>query len=241
MTDPTQKSQTAPFAGRPHILVVDDDQRIRELVSRYLKENGYVSLAAADAAQAQDILEMFDVDALVLDVMMPGKTGLEFTQEVRKNSDIPILLLTALGETQDRIKGLEVGADDYLPKPFEPKELLLRLNAILKRVPKKPSDAQSFKIGPWCYDRDQETLIHEDGSEAKITAAEQTLLGALLNETDKVWSRDELSEACGLNAGERTIDVQVTRLRKKIEEDTKNPRLLQTIRGKGYMLRFEVL
>lgn len=224
----------------PHVLVVDDDRRIRDLLCRYLSEQGFVVIAAADAFEAAELLKSFEVDALVVDVMMPGKTGLEFTQEYRVTHDTPVLLLTALGETEDRISGLEVGADDYLPKPFEPRELVLRLNAILKRTAKVVQVARKLKIGPWVFDPGYEEI--SAGEEVvRLTSAEAQLLKALGARGGEVLSREELARACGVDAGERTIDVQVTRLRRKIEDDTKKPRYLQTVRGKGYVLRSEEL
>ncbi len=222
--------------SRPHVLVVDDDRRIRDLLCRYLDEHGFVVISAADAGEASALLKSFEVDVLVVDVMMPGQTGLEFTQEFRKTQQTPIILLTALGETEDRISGLEAGADDYLPKPFEPKELVLRLNAILKRTAKKIDTQKPFKIGGWVFDPALEQLSN-DSEIVKLTSAEALLLKALGRSGGEVLSREELAKRCGVDAGERTIDVQVTRLRRKIEEDTKNPRYLQTVRGKGYVLR----
>ena len=226
------------YESRPHVLVVDDDRRIRDLLTRYLDEHGFVVLNAEDAAHAKDLLRSFEVDVLVVDVMMPGQTGLEFTEEFRREHKTPVILLTALGETEDRITGLEAGADDYLPKPFEPRELVLRLNAILKRTAKKVNAEKPFKIGPWLFVPEQEHL--SQGEEVvKLTAAEAILLKALASGDGEVVSREELAKRCGVDAGERTIDVQVTRLRRKIEEDTKTPRYLQTVRGKGYLLRME--
>lgn len=229
------------YVDRPHVLVIDDDERIRSLVSRYLKEQGFVCLGARDTAHARELLAAFDFDVLVVDVMMPGQTGLEFTQELRaQHSALPVLLLTALGETEDRIDGLEAGADDYLPKPFEPRELVLRLNAILRRSGGvKKSPMRAFKIGDWAFDAPGQLLKSEDGQSQKLTAGEVSLIKALAAQPGEVLSREKLAKACGLSAAERTIDVQVTRLRRKIEEDTKHPRYLQTIRGKGYLLRVE--
>lgn len=228
------------FSSKPHILVVDDDQRIRELVSRYLWDNDFVAMEASDAAKAREMLENFEFDALVLDVMMPGETGVELTQSIRDDIGIPVILLTALGEIEDRITGLEAGADDYLPKPFEPRELVARLNAILRRTAKTQETLQPFKVGRWRFDPDLNEL--SDGDEVtSLTSVEATLIRALAAHAGDVVSRDDLAKLCGVDAGERTIDVQVTRLRRKIEEDTKNPRHLQTVRGKGYLLRIEDL
>ncbi len=224
----------------PHVLIVDDDDRIRELVSRYLHENGFIVSTAADAQQAGAILQRLEFDVLIVDIMMPGQSGLEFTKELRVRSDIPVLLLTALGETDDRIAGLEMGADDYLSKPFEPKELVLRLQAILRRRPRIQEAPDSFKVGRWTYDPDHNELCDEDET-VRLTNVEDKLLCALAGRTGVAVSREELADMCGMEAGERTIDVQVTRLRRKIEQDPKAPRCLQTVRGKGYLLRIEEL
>lgn len=224
------------IADRPHVLVVDDDARISTLVSRYLGDNGFVAMTAGDAAEARRLLKNFAFDVLVVDVMMPGETGLEFVKDMRGKLEIPVLLLTALGESQHRIDGFESGADDYLPKPFEPRELVLRLQSILRRGVTKRDPGRSFKMGRWVFDPEVEEL--RDGSEIqKLTTAEANLIKALAERPREVISREVLAQKCGLDAGERTIDVQVTRLRRKIEEDTKAPRLLLTVRGKGYMLR----
>ena len=227
-------------ADLPHILVIDDDERIRQLASRYLQENGFIACVAADAVQAWDLLELLEFDALVVDIMMPGQGGLDFTRVLRQTNDIPVLLLTALGEATDRIAGLECGADDYLAKPFEPKELVLRLKAILRRRPKAKIEVENstFKVGRWCYNSVYKEL--QDGADiVRVTAAEDNLLRALASRAGEVISREELAQICGFDSGERTIDVQVTRLRRKIEDDPKMPRCLQTIRGKGYLLRIE--
>jgi two-component system phosphate regulon response regulator OmpR len=227
------------FAERPHILVVDDDDRIRDLVARYLADHGFVAGAVANAAEAREILAVMDFDALVVDVMMPGETGFEFTQSMRAAGYTrPIMLLTALGESGDRITGLETGADDYLPKPFEPRELVLRLQAILRRVPmKKNATLQPIRIGRWMYHPDLNRLI--DGEiEQSLTTAEATLMRALVSCAGEVISREDLVRLCAMDdTNERTIDVQVTRLRRKIEDDARAPRYLQTVRGKGYLLR----
>lgn len=230
--------QSENLAVRPHIMVVDDDRRIRDLLSRYLGDNGFVVISAGDASEAVRLLENFSVDALVVDVMMPGKSGFEFTAELRTRSSLPVILLTALGETQDRIQGLEAGADDYLPKPFEPRELVLRLNAVLKRTIRKAPEPRKIRIGEWIFDPETEDLQRSD-ERRRLTSVEATLLRVLGAAHGEVLSREDLARRCGIDSGERTIDVQVTRLRRKIEEDTKNPRFLQTIRGKGYVLRAE--
>jgi len=232
-------NQNLSFEARPHVLIVDDDARICALLERYLRENGFVAVTAEDAARAADILEMFEFDVLVVDVMMPGKSGVEFTRELKANSDMPVLLLTALGEGEDKIKGLEAGADDYLVKPFEPKELLLRLKAIMRRYAAPVYDDQvSFRIGKWVYDSRFDELRAEDESIA-LTSAEVVLLQSLAAYKGQVADRDGLAKRCGVDANGRSIDVQVTRLRRKIEEDTKAPRYLRTVRGKGYVLNIE--
>lgn len=224
----------------PHILVVDDDKRIAQLVCRYLRDHDYMAVRAENAAEARHILKDMEFDALVVDVMMPEETGLEFVQSLRgKGEGVPVLLLTALGETEDRVAGFEAGADDYLPKPFEPKELLLRLQAILRRTQKKKADNR-FRIGRWIYDEALQSL-GDGAQQVRLTTMEMNLLRALARTPGEAVSREDLAAACELDAGERTIDVQVTRLRRKLEEDTKNPRHLQTVRGKGYLLRIEAL
>lgn len=226
---------------QPHILVVDDDIKISELVGRYLREYGFVVSRADNAKQARILIENMLFDALVVDVMMPGETGIEFTQSLNEKDDRPpVLLLTALGEIENRLEGLEAGADDYLAKPFEPKELVLRLQAILRRTKKKNDTPSKYKIGDWVFDEDERSLMNGDAIQ-RLTDMELNLLVALAKSGGEVLSREDLASACALDAGERTIDVQVTRLRKKIESDTKNPRYLQTVRGKGYLLRVEVL
>lgn len=221
----------------PHVLVVDDDDRIRQLVIRFLQDSGFIAVAARDAAHAREIMERFSFDALVVDIMMPGESGLDFTKSLRRAKDnIPVLLLTALGEAQDRIAGLETGADDYLPKPFEPRELVLRLNAILRRVPEKPALQGNVRIGRWLYNAERDE-ISDGGKIVRLTGVEANLLKALAGHCGAPVSREELEALCGLDgAGGRTIDVQVTRLRRKIEDDTRQPRYLLTVRGVGYRL-----
>jgi len=227
---------TQDFQNLPHILVVDDDDRIRNLVSRYLNEHGFLSFTASDAAQAKEILKIGEFDALVLDVMMPGQDGRSLTQELRNDNDTPIILLTAMAEADDRVSGLQVGADDYITKPFDPRELVLRLEAILRRRPATRNAHKTYKIGRWSYDPLVPELV--DGDEVvRLTDVEDTLLKTLAQRPDTILTRDDLADLCGVDAGERTIDVQVTRLRRKLEEDSKTPRYLQTIRGKGYLLR----
>lgn len=230
---------TQNYKNLPHILVVDDDARIRELVCRYLHDHDFIAMEAVDAQDAQALLVLFDFDALVLDVMMPGETGMQFTQSLREQgNDMPVLLLTAMGEGADRIAGFEAGADDYLPKPFEPKELVLRLKALLKRAaPRQAPD--NFRIGDFSFNEGLKTLASDSGKTVMLTDAEVLLLKSLASRRGEVVSRDELADMCGVSTGERTIDVQVTRLRRKIEPDTKAPIYLQTLRGKGYLLRVQ--
>ncbi len=236
MTDAQRKTQD--LQNLPHILVVDDDDRIRSLVSRYLNEHGFLSFTAENAKAAKEILEIGSFDALVVDVMMPGQDGREFTRELRQGSDVPVLLLTAMGEVEDRLNGLQSGADDYLVKPFDPRELVLRLEAILRRRPQEKVIARRYRIGRWVYDPLVPELI--DGAETlRLTDVEANLLKALTQQPDTILSREDLADLCGVDAGERTIDVQVTRLRRKLEEDSKVPRYLQTVRGKGYLLRVD--
>ena len=222
--------------AKPHILVIDDDDRIRDLLFRYLSDNDMMVTTARDTAHADEILKTALYDVLIVDVMMPNETGLEFAIRFRKKFDTPILLLTALGETSDRIAGLETGADDYLPKPFDPKELLLRIKAILRRRPEAQEIATEQIIGGWVYDPDLKEL--NDGTQkVRLTAVEASLLENLLRYDGKIFSRDELARLAGLDGNDRTIDVQVTRLRRKLGDDSKSPTILQTIRGQGYRLR----
>lgn len=227
------------FSEKPHILIVDDDARICALVSRYLWDHDFVVLEAANAQQARAHMQAFAFDALIVDVMMPGETGLEFVQALRKTSDIPVLMLTALGEVEDRITGFERGADDYLPKPFEAQELVLRLRALLRRMPKPASRDVGFRFGPWSFDAARDALEGADGALVSLTEMDVKLLKALAAHNGAPVSRDDLAQMCGVDAGGRTIDVQVTRLRRKIEDDTKMPRYLKTVRGQGYLLRVE--
>lgn len=233
----TSKITTADLkeiASQPHILVVDDDERLRILLFRYLSDNGFLVTTATDAADARSKIDVFEFDLLVLDVMMPGEDGLSLTRFLKGKEDTPVLLLTALGDAQARIQGLEAGADDYLPKPFEPRELVLRMNAILRRLPPARGE-QTIRLGQWLYDVARGELSNGE-QRVPLTTAEATLLKALAQHVGEIVSREELAELCNVSATERTIDVQVTRLRKKVEEDPKSPRYIQTVRGKGYML-----
>jgi two-component system phosphate regulon response regulator OmpR len=226
-------------ADKPHVLVVDDDDRIRSLLSRYLRDNGFVVATAKDGNDAIDVLKCAYFDILVVDVMMPHKNGLELTKDLRATSDLPILLLTALGEVEDRIKGLELGADDYLSKPFEPKELVLRLQSILKRKGGMVNrNLNHFSIGKWIFIPDEDKLTSSDtGEDIRLTSVEVKLLEALSRHAGKILSREELARLCGVDGNDRTVDVQITRLRKKMEEDNRIPKYIQTIRGQGYLLK----
>ena len=227
-----------------HLLIVDDDERIRTLLQKFLIRNGFLVSAARDAVHARRILSGLDFDLIVLDVMMPGEDGISLTKEVRRNSDTPILLLTAKGETEDRILGLEAGADDYLAKQKEPKELLLRLNAILRRVPVQEEVAPLPKVmhlGQVHYDVDRGELWQGE-VRVRLTATESQLMRIFSSTPGVPLSRSNLVEQLGRDGGqaqERAIDVQITRLRRKIEMDPKQPRYLQTVRGAGYMLVLE--
>ena len=220
-----------------HILVVDDDTRLRSLLQRYLREQNFLVSAARDVAEAEMFLNNYSFDILIVDIMMPKITGTQFLQQLRENNNsIPVILLTAMGDTEDRIKGLEYGADDYVAKPFEPKELVLRINNILRRtISMKKMNSRLVFDGVY-YDLDKGELLTNDGNIVHITPVERTLLNILGQKAGDVHTREELADILGVAENLRTVDVQITRLRKKIETDTKNPRYLQTVRGKGYML-----
>ena len=222
----------------PHILVVDDDRRLRELLARFLGEHGYRVTAAKDAADARERRALFIFDALILDVMMPGETGFDLARSVRGESNIPIMMLTARTEADDRIEGLEIGADDYLQKPFEPRELLLRLNNMLRRsapaVSEKaeaPVDVVQFGAFTFRLDRGE---LRQEGELVRLTDRERDLLRVLARRAGEAVSREDISPEEEFN--ERTVDVQINRLRRKIEADPSNPVHLQTVRGFGYRL-----
>jgi two-component system phosphate regulon response regulator OmpR len=217
-----------------HILIVDDDDKIRELLKQYLKINNFFVSTAINAADAEEKLKIVKFDLAIIDIMMPGKDGLQLTKEIRETIDLPIILLTAKGESEDRIKGLEVGAEDYLPKPFEPKELLLRIKNIIKRIKKNNSITTPIKIGKANINL-KKMEIQKDKKITKINASEKTLLENMISSAGKIFSREEISKITHLTQ-ERSIDVLVTRLRQKIEPDPKNPKYLQTVRGTGYVL-----
>jgi len=219
----------------PHLLVVDDDERLRALLHRYLTSNGYRVTAAADAADARALMKSMAFDLLVLDVMMPGESGFDLTKSLRSHSQVPILILTAKGDAEDRIAGLEFGADDYLPKPFEPRELLLRVGALLRRATPPARSAHSeVKMGDAVYDPARGQLSRK-GKPVHLTSSEAALLQLFAANAGRAFSRPDLCTRLGVSL-ERSIDVQVTRLRRKIEEDPKLPLYLQTVRGVGYVL-----
>ena len=219
-----------------HILVVDDDDKIRELVGKYLMENQFLVTTAKDALDAKKKLEIIKFDILILDIMMPGESGLSLTKEMKKNNQTPIILLTAKGETEDRIHGLELGADDYLGKPFEPKELLLRIKNILNKI-QKPLLPDEIYIGSALINL-KKLDIKKNKKTIKINPQEKKVLEKMLEFPGKVFSRDDIGKMINISK-ERTIDVMITRLRQKIESRPKNPKYLQTIRGSGYVLWIE--
>lgn len=226
------------YADRPHLLIIDDDKRIRDLVVRYVRDHGHVAVSSANAEHARALLDQLVFDLLVVDIMMPGENGVDFTNNLRgRGDDTPVLMLTALGDTDNRIAGLESGADDYLPKPFEPRELLLRIDAILRRRPKKGAQNGSFSVCGYVYDPQAKCLRNTGtGDEVRLTDVEAHLLSVLARHSASVVSRDALARACGLDSTTRALDVQITRLRRKLEKDTARPRYLQTVRGQGYIL-----
>jgi two-component system phosphate regulon response regulator OmpR len=219
-----------------HILIVDDDNRIRELVKEYLRTNKFIVSAANSAEEAKIKLNYFKFDLIVLDVMMPGQNGYDLTKELKKSSNIPIILLTAKGEVENRIRGLELGADDYLGKPFDPKELLLRIKNIIKKS-KKINFNKINKVGKASVDLNKMSIILKNKT-FKINNAEKKVLIEMLANPGKTYSRIQIGEISNIKQ-ERSIDVMITRLRQKIETNPKNPKYLQTIRGSGYVLWIE--
>lgn len=220
----------------PHILVVDDDARLRRLLAKYLSEHGFLVATAEDAGDARGKLGSFAFDLIVLDLMMPGESGLSFAADLRKRSGVPILMLTAMGEPEDRIAGLEGGADDYMVKPFEPRELLLRVGNILRRTPQQEAQPSEVRMGDMVFLIDREELRRGDVL-VKLTSVETALMAALARRPGVALSREELIDLTGAAGGDRAVDVQVTRLRRKIELDPREPRYLQTVRGRGYVLK----
>jgi len=219
-----------------HILVVDDDSGIRNLVKQYLNENNFLITTAKSAEDAKEKISIIKFDLIILDIMMPGKSGLEFTIENKKKINTPIILLTAKGEASERIQGLEVGADDYLPKPFEPKELVLRINNILNKT-KNKNEKRFIEFDNIKIDLNKLTII-KNKSEFKINNTEKIILEKMINAPGETFSRESIGSLINIDK-ERSVDVIITRLRKKIEIDPKNPKYLQTIRGTGYVLWLE--
>ena len=217
-----------------HILIVDDDDKIRDLLKQYLKNNNFFVSTAINASDAEEKLKIVKFDLAIIDIMMPGKDGLQLTKEIREKIDLPIILLTAKGEAEDRVGGLELGAEDYLPKPFEPKELLLRIKNVIKRIKKDNHIITAIKIGKANVNI-KKMEIYKDKKIIKINASEKILLKNMISSAGKIFSREEISKITNLTQ-ERSIDVLVTRLRQKIEPDPKNPKYLQTVRGTGYVL-----
>ena len=221
--------------NKNHILIVDDDDRIRDLLKDYLSENNYIVSTAENANQAKERLEYLKFDIIILDVMMPGQSGYELTKEIKKQINVPIILLTAKGEVENRIKGLELGADDYIGKPFEPKELLLRIKNIIKN--KKTNLKSKYKVGSAEIDLNKMTVDLRNKVK-KINNTEKRILIEMLANPGTTYSREEIGKISGISQ-ERSIDVMITRLRQKLEENPKNPKFLQTIRGSGYVLWIE--
>jgi len=231
-------------AEKPHVLVVDDDERLRELLERYLTRENCIVITAHDAEDAMQKLKLFSFDVAILDVMMPGEDGISLAKRIRKTyRQLPFIMLTALGEVDDKIQGLEAGADDYLSKPFEPKELMLRLQAILRRTMTDVASAshQDICLGDYVFDVEREELNNaKTGERVSLTETEKRLLSCLAKVPGEVVTREELAGTEDISASDRSIDVQVTRLRRKLEQDPKNPRYLHTIRGQGYVLRPDI-
>jgi two-component system, OmpR family, phosphate regulon response regulator OmpR len=220
----------------PHLLVVDDDTRLRALLRRYLSENGFRVTTAADAGEARKQLGGFAFDLIVLDVMLPGESGLDLTRDLHCERRLPVLLLTAMAEPEDRVNGLELGADDYLSKPFEPRELVLRIRKLLQRRPTVDASRHEVRFGGCRFDLVRSELFR--GSEViHLTAAETALLAGLAERAGAAVSREELSLSAQFSGNVRNVDVQMTRLRRKIERDPRFPRYLQTVRGTGYVLK----
>ena len=219
-----------------HILVVDDDDKIRNLIKQYLTEKNFMVTTARDASDAKKKVEIMKFDLLIVDIMMPGESGLSLTQEIKKNISTPVILLTAKGEVEDRITGLEIGADDYLGKPFEPKELLLRLKNIINKT-KKKALPEEFTIGAASINL-RKLSVKIKNQNKKINPTEKKVLEKMLHSPGKIFSREEIGKVINVTK-ERSVDVMITRLRQKIEVDPKNPKYFQTIRGSGYVLWIE--
>ncbi len=223
------------MGGAPaHLLVVDDDTRLRALLQRYLSASGFRVTTASDAAEARAKLAAMSFDLLIVDVMMPGELGTDLLASLRRSNQVPVLMLTAMGEAGDRIKGLQSGADDYLAKPFEPQELVLRIGAILRRAHAPAAGTRPVRFGDFVFDADRGELLRA-GASVRLTAGETALLRVLARNPGMTVARAALAESAGAGAG-RAVDVQITRLRRKIEGDPKTPRHLQTVWGQGYVL-----
>jgi len=225
----------------PRILVVDDDREIRTLLAEYLDANGFVTRAVADGRAMRDALERSVVDLIVLDLSLPGEDGLSICRRLRAESDLPVIMLTARGAPLDRILGLEMGADDYLPKPFEPRELLARIRSVLRRaqLPEAPADARALRFGGWTLDLTARHLIDAAGVVIAISGAEFRLLKVFLDNPNQVLSRDrllDLTRGREIDAFDRSIDLQVSRLRQRLGEDARAPALIKTIRSEGYVM-----
>ena len=221
------------ITGRHHILIVDDDQRLRQRLQKYLMEQGFLVSTASSAANAEAKLKDLVFDLMIVDVMMPGEDGMSFTRRIRQRAGIPIIMLTARDMSDDRVAGLEVGADDYLSKPFEPRELVLRMLNALRLVPPAPVETGTLHFGSFAFDRDRSEL-RRDGMPVPLTVSEAVLLQVFSRNPDVTLSRFRLARQSG--TAERTIDVQVSRLRRKIEDNPREPRHLRTVRGRGYVL-----
>ncbi len=239
-----QQNITALSNEKPHVLVVDDDARLRELLKRYLSKNDFIVVTAFDANDALEKLQVLAFDIAIVDVMMPNEDGISLAKKIRKSyPNLAITLLTALGEVENRIQGLEAGVDDYISKPFEPQELMLRLQAVLRRtmVADKQKEQSIILLGQYSYDCNREELKGIKNNEyIALTETEKHLLTFLAHRAEQVVSREELSKIGSIGTSDRAIDVQITRLRRKIEIDSKNPRYLHTVRGQGYVLRPDV-
>ena len=233
----SQRKKPQLSDNAPHVLVVDDDHRIRDLLAQFLSENGFRVTSAENAAEARRSMRGIAFDLLVLDVMMPGESGFSFAEAMREDCDTPILMLTARAEPDHRIKGLEIGVDDYLTKPFEPRELLLRLYNILRRKSGSRGPADAIRMGDFVFFVDRGELQH-DGETVRLTERERDLMRQFAQNPGTAISRLDLAKG-GMNGSERAVDVQINRLRQKIETDPGNPVYLQTVRGKGYILHAE--
>lgn len=240
MTQDLQATTTAVLDDAPHILVVDDDQRIRDLLGRFLRDKGYRITTAENAEMARSSMRNLAFDMIILDIMMPGEDGLSLARDLRSYSQIPIMMLTARADAEDRISGLEIGVDDYLPKPFDPRELLLRLKNILKRRTEPeaaPAPQQDAKFGTFTFNIARGEL-RADGETIKLTEMERNLLRFFAARPGETVEREDLAGLSG-NESERSVDVQINRLRRKIEADPANPVYLQTVRGRGYIFYFD--